>query len=75
MFWQMLYFGKVVVFEQIWLYSCKVVVFGQTGCICRMSFLSGNWLYSGKFGCIWAKVVVLEQKLLYSGKVVLFWQK
>ena len=65
----------------MWLYSCKVVVFGQTGCICRMSFLSGklvvfgqNWLYLGKSGCIRAKVVVFRQGGFILAKVVIFLQ-
>ena len=33
----------------MWLYSGKVVVFGQ------------KRLYSGKSGCIWAKVVIFVQ--------------
>ena len=39
-----------------WLYSSKVVVFGQ------------KLFYSGKSGCSGAKVVVFGQKWLYSGK-------
>ena len=40
-----------------WLYSGKVVVFGQ------------RFLYSGKSGCIRAKVVVVGQNWLYSEKI------
>ena len=41
--------------EQNWLYSGKVVVVGQSGCI------PARWLF-------WAKVVVFGQKWLHSGK-------
>ena len=51
-----LYSGKVVVFGQKWLYSGKVVVFRQ------------KWLNSDK-------VVEFEQKCFYSGKVFVFGQK
>ena len=53
----------MVVYFLIWLYSGKVVVFGQ------------KWLSLGKSGCIlgescviWAKVVVFERKCFYLGK-------
>ena len=42
------------------LYSGKMVVFGQSGCIRE------KWLYS-RICCIWAEC-------LYSSKVVVFWQ-
>ena len=70
--------GKAVVFENNWLYSCSVIVFGQSGCI------RAKWLHSGKnvvFGQKWlysGKVVVIGKsgrnlsKLLYSTKVVVF---
>ena len=49
--------AKVVVFGQKRLYSGKVVVFRQTGCV------RAKLLYSGKSdACIWAKAVVLGQK-------------
>ena len=51
----------MVVLEQKWLQSGKVVVFGQTGC-----FLS-RWFYSGKSGFI-------RTKWLYFDKVVVFGQ-
>ena len=58
----------MVVFGQKWLYSIKVVVFGQSGCILskmvvfgKQWFYSGKWLYSGTGGCILAN-------LLHSGK-------
>ena len=38
-----------VIFGQMWLYSCKEVVFGQSGCV------HAKWFYSGK-------VVVFGQK-------------
>ena len=46
-----------------WLYSCKVVVFRQSGCI------RAKWLCSGKDSCIRAKVVVFGQNWLYSEKI------
>ena len=61
--------SKVVVFVQSgfirkkWLYSGKVVVFGQ------------KLLYLGKNGCIRDRVVVFGKKWLYSVKVVVFGQK
>ena len=65
--------SKVVAFDQKWLYSGKIVVFGQGGCI------RAKWLYSGKvvvlFGqnvCIREKKVVFRQKWLYTGKMVVF---
>ena len=42
-------FAKLVVFGQKWLYSCKVVLLGQSGCT-RV-----NWMYLGR-------VVVSGQK-------------
>ena len=69
--------GKVIVFGQSgrtrvrWLYSVKVVVFGQkcfligqSGCI-RVKVV-----IFGQRCCIRAKVVVFVQKLLYLGVVV-----
>ena len=45
-----------------WLYSGKIVVFGQNCCIRTKVVVFGlKWLYLGKNGCIWAK-------WLYSGK-------
>ena len=77
------------IWAKMWLYSDKVVVFGQK---CLNSIKSGcfmaKWLYSGKCGRIRArwlnsdKVLVFGQKWLYSGKsgcirakVVVFGQK
>ena len=71
----------MVVFGQKWLYSGKLVVFGQcvgirawwlfwgkSGCIrANMVVLGQIWLYSGKSGCI-------QKKWLYSGKFVVFGQ-
>ena len=53
---------KVVVFEQKWLYSGKVVVFGKSSCI------QAKWH-------LWGKVFVFGQQWLYSGKVVVFGKK
>ena len=50
-----------VVLEQEWLYSVKVVVFGQRGIIPQSGCVRAKSLFSGK-------VVVFAQKLLYSGK-------
>ena len=70
------------------LYLGKMVIFGQTGCICENVALikhsGSSWeelLHSGKadvFGQNWSysgKVVVFGQKWLYSGKMVAFGQK
>ena len=57
----MVVFGKVVEVGRNWLYSGKIVVFGQSGCIRAMR------LY-------WGKVVVFGKMWLYSGKVVVFRQ-
>ena len=56
----------MVVFWRKWLYSGKVVVDGQSGCI------RGRWMYLRKSGSNRKKVVVVGQKWLYSGKVVVF---
>ena len=46
-----------------WLCSCKVVVFGQDGCVRAKVVVFGIKLfYWGKSSCIWAKVVVFGQK-------------
>ena len=55
--------GKVVVFEKKWLYSDKMVVFGQTGCIWA------RWLYLGKSGCYRVKVVVFGIKVVVFGQI------
>ena len=59
----------MVVFKKKWLFSGKLVVFGQSGCIRANLFdFWQKWLYWGcmvvcsKGGCIWAKVIVLVQK-------------
>ena len=56
----MVSFGKkfvvAVAFGQRWLYSRKVVLFGQSNCIYEeMLVFAQKWLYSGKSGCIRAK--------------------
>ena len=59
----------MLVFKQKWLYSGKVVVFGESGCILDKSccilakflYSGQKWFYSCKSGCIRAE-------LLYSGK-------
>ena len=54
--------GKMVL---LWLYTGKVVLFGQSGCI------RSKWMYSGVSGCLrerWLysdKLVELDQKRLY----------
>ena len=74
--------ANVVVFLQgecIWakcLCSCKVVIFGQVGCIREKVVVIGqNLLYLGKRGCIRVKVVVIGKKLLFSDKMGIFGQK
>ena len=43
------------------MYSVKVVVFGQSGCIrAKVAVFVQKWFKSGKSGCI-------RSKLLYSG--------
>ena len=52
----------MVLLGQKWLYSGKVVLFGQSGCIrAKEVALVQKWFKSGK-------VVVFGQKLLYLGK-------
>ena len=67
-----LYSAKVVVFGQKWLYS------GKSGCIRAKLLYSGKvdvfrqkWLYSGESASTRAKMVVLRQKWLHSGKVAI----
>ena len=63
----------MVLFVQKWLYSGKVVLFGQkkvvfrqNGCIeYKSSCILAKWLYSGK-------VVEFGEKLLYLGKLIVF---
>ena len=51
-----------------WMYSGKLVVFGQSdGTRKKMVVFGKKWLYSCKF-------VVFVKKWLYSRKVVVFWQ-
>ena len=78
--------AKVVVFGKKWLYSAKVVIFGQCSCIWASVLYSGkNWLYSNKEVVFWQKWLYLcksscfrekmdlfGQKLLHSDKVVVF---
>ena len=71
----------MVVFGQKWLYSGKLVSFGNYGCN-RASLLYSEkvflflqkLLYSGKSGCIRAKKVVLGQSGCTWAKVVVFLQ-
>ena len=62
----------MVEFGQKWLYSGKVIVLGQSGCI------RAKWLYLGKGGLSghiarrWSKLVVFGQNWLYSGKLFIF---
>ena len=73
-----LYWGKVVNLGQKRVYSCRLVVFGQSGYSgkvvvfgqrllysSKVVVFGKTGLYSGKKGCIWANEVVF-------GKVVLF---
>ena len=57
-----LYSGKDGCNRANWLYSGKVVVFGQSGCI-RV-----KWLYSSKSGSIRAKVVVYRNVIVFKQK-------
>ena len=52
---QWLYSGKSCFILAMWLFSGKVVVFGESGCI------RAKWLYSGKSGSIQEKVIVFKQ--------------
>ena len=45
-------FGQGGFIRENWLYSCKMVLFGQ------------NWLFTGKSGCIRAKEVVVVNFIL-----------
>ena len=73
--------AKLVVLGQNLLYSCKVVVFGQSCILAKVVVFGQKLLYSGKvvlfgkIGTIWVKVVVFGVKLLYSDKRVVFGQK
>ena len=83
----MVVFGQNCCILVKWLYSSKVDVIGQNGCVraivvvFRQKWLySGKsgcirekWLYSGKKCCIRAKLLYLC-KLVYSDKVVVFGQ-
>ena len=54
-----MYSGKRGFLRTKWLYTDKVVVSGQSGCIGAKVVLFGQqWLYSGKSGYNRAKVVV-----------------
>ena len=59
----------MVIFEQMLLYSCKVVVIGQNCCIREKVIV---FLQSGY---VQAKVVVFGQKMLYSCKSGFFLAK
>ena len=63
-----LHSGKSGFIQAKLLYSDKVVVFGQIGCIRAKWWYSvmvvvfgQKWLYSGKYGCIRANIVVFGQ--------------
>ena len=64
----MVVFGKSGFICGKWLYSGKVVVFGQNGCIWA------KVVVFGQNGCTWAKVVVSGQNGCIWAKVVAFWQ-
>ena len=51
----------MVVFVKKWLYSGKMVVFGQKSCIRAKVVVFQNVVILGKSGCIRAKVVVFGQ--------------
>ena len=49
---------KVVVIGKMWLYSNKMVVFGQSGSIPTKVVVFGQkWFYSGKNGCNGAQML------------------
>ena len=58
-----LYLGKSSCIREKWLYSDKMVVFGQTGCIWA------RWLYLGKSGCYRVKVAVFGIKVVVLGQI------
>ena len=65
-----------------WLYSVKLVVFGQSGCIREVVVVFGKggcipfqWLYSGKSGCIRENEEIFVQSFYIRAKVVEFWQE
>ena len=65
-----MYSGKSGCFRTNWLYSGKVAVLGQGGCIWEKIVVFGKkWLYSGKLVVFSEKVVVFVQKRLYLDKV------
>ena len=73
-------FGQSGCIRVIWLYSCKVVVFGKVVVIVICGCIPAKWLYSGKSGCTRAdlfsgKVVVIWQNRLNLGKVVVLGQE
>ena len=63
----------MVVFGEKWFYSCKVDVFGQSGCIrAKVVIIEEKWLYSKKSGFILAKVLELSQSVCIRAKKVVF---
>ena len=63
------------------MYSYKVVVIFQTGCILALEVvfkksgrIRGKWLYSDKICCTREKLVVFGQKGFIRAKVVVFGQ-
>ena len=63
----------MVVFGQKWLYSDKVVVFGQSGCNRAKSGCNRTkWLCSDRSGGIRVKWLYSGKKWLHSAKVVIF---
>ena len=62
--------SKVVLFEQKWLYSGNVVVFGQRGFIRKQWLCSCKVVVFGQCGCIRAKVVELGKSGCIGAKLV-----
>ena len=52
-----------------------MVAIGQSGCIRKKWFYSGNVVVFGQNGCILAEVVVLGQSGCIMAKVVVMWLK
>ena len=67
--------AKVDVFGQWWLYSGKVVIFLQSGCIRAKVVVYGqNGCIREKSGCIQSKEILLGQSGCIRAKVVVFLQ-
>ena len=65
----------MVVFGQKWLYSGKVVVFGQSGRIREKRLYSGTVIVFGQSSCIQKRWMSLSKSGCNRKKVALFGQK